>query len=386
MEPESDSSNNFNYSYDYFANESYDYNSTEGLCSVDHTQHVEKYLQLYIHPIICLVGFIGNTLVIVTYALYKRTKSMTDVYLLNVAVADILFVVALPLIIYSERNGWAMGNWSCKLLRGVYSVNLYSGMLLLACISGDRYLAIVQARRSFRLRSSTLLYSRLVSAVVWLLALVLSLPTFIFYQRYQPSYSEYVSIEDDNDTDFAEQPYVCFFRFNSSETAKTIKIGVPSAQVAAGFFLPLLIMGFCYISVIDTLLQAKNFQRHKAVRVVLTVVLVFVACHMPYNLALLYRTVTMFDQQECSHEEAVKLAIIITESLAYLHSCLNPLLYAFIGVNFRNHFRKIIQDLWCLGKSYMSSRRSSRVTSEMYMSTRRSVDGSNSDYGTSFTM
>ncbi|XP_056619684.1 C-C chemokine receptor type 6a [Triplophysa dalaica] len=373
-----DLSDNFNYSYDY--------NSTEGLCSVDHKLDVERFLQLYIHPIICIVGFIGNTLVIVTYALYKRTKSMTDVYLLNVAIADIMFVVALPLIIYSERNGWAMGNWSCKLLRGVYSVNLYSGMLLLACISGDRYLAIVQARRSYRLRSSTLLYSRLVCVVVWSLALVLSLPTFIFYQRYQPSPFEFVTIEESNYTVFNDQPHVCFFRFSSNVTAKTFKIAVPSAQVGAGFFLPLLIMGFCYISVIATLLRAKNFQRHKAVRVVLTVVLVFVACHTPYNLALLYRTATIFDEQECSHEEAVVLAIIITESLAYLHSCLNPLLYAFIGVNFRNHFRKIIEDIWCLGKNYMSARRSSRVTSEMYMSTRRSVDGSNSDYGTSFTM
>lgn len=376
----------FNDSVDYNSSYMYDYNLTEGLCTVDRRQHIERFLQLFIHPIICIVGFIGNTLVIVTYALYKRTKSMTDVYLLNVAVADILFVVALPLIIYSERQGWAMGNWSCKLLRGVYSVNLYSGMLLLACISGDRYLAIVQARRSFRLRSSTLLYSRLVCVVVWLLALVLSLPTFIFYQRYQPSPVEYVSLILDTNPEPIDPQYVCFFRFYSNVTAQTVKIGVPSAQVAVGFFLPLLIMGFCYISVIVTLLKAKNFQRHKAVRVVLTVVLVFVACHMPYNSALLYRTVTMFHEQECSHEEAVELAIIITESLAYLHSCLNPLLYAFIGVNFRNHFRKIIQDLWCLGKSYMSARRSSRVTSEMYMSTRRSVDGSNSDYGTSFTM
>lgn len=377
----------FNDSMDYNYNDTFDYNLTEGLCTVDRKQHIESFLQLFIHPIICIVGFIGNTLVIVTYALYKRTKSMTDVYLLNVAVADILFVVALPLIIYSERYGWAMGNWSCKLLRGVYSVNLYSGMLLLACISGDRYLAIVQARRSFRLRSSTLLYSRLVCAVVWLLALVLSLPTFIFYQRYQPFPVEYVILDNDTAADPIHPQYVCFFRFDSNITAQTVKIGVPSSQVAVGFFLPLLIMGFCYISVIITLLKAKNFQRHKAVRVVLTVVFVFVACHMPYNLSLLYRTVTMFQQQECSHEEAVEMAMIITESLAYLHSCLNPLLYAFIGVNFRNHFRKIIQDLWCLGKSYMSARRSSRVTSEMYMSTRRSVDGgSNSDYGTSFTM
>ncbi|XP_067240077.1 C-C chemokine receptor type 6a [Chanodichthys erythropterus] len=361
----------------------FSYDDFEEPCSVERRLYIENFLQLFIHPIICLAGFIGNTLVIVTYALYKRTKSMTDVYLLNVAIADILFVVALPLIIYSEQYGWSMGNLSCKLLRGVYSVNLYSGMLLLACISGDRYLAIVQARRSFRLRSSTLLYSHLVCAAVWILALLLSLPTFIFYERYQPGPTAFIANSTEGDED---RDYVCFFSFQSNQTARTMKTVVPSSQVAMGFFLPLLIMGFCYSSVIVTLLRAKNFQRHKAVRVVLTVVFVFVVCHMPYNLALLYYTISMFEEQDCSHEEAVSLTMTITRSLAYLHSCLNPLLYAFIGVNFRNHFRKILRDIWCLGKNYMSARRSSRATTEMYLSTRRSMDGSTNDNGTSFTM
>ncbi|NP_001093461.1 C-C chemokine receptor type 6a [Danio rerio] len=372
-----DSSENYNYG-DY-------YEGAVEPCSVESRQKLENFLRLFIHPIICVAGFIGNSLVIVTYALYKRTKSMTDVYLLNVAIADILFVVALPLIIYSEQHSWAMGNMSCKLLRGIYSVNLYSGMLLLACISGDRYLAIVQARRSFRLRSSTLLYSHLVCAAVWLLALLLSLPTFIFYERYENGLTESTFLFNNN-TIMEEIQYVCSFKFESNETARMMKTIVPSSQVAVGFFLPLLIMGFCYSSVIVTLLRAKNFQRHKAVRVVLTVVLVFVVCHMPYNLVLLYHTINLFEQQECSHEEAVALTMTITESLAYLHSCLNPLLYAFIGVNFRNHFRKILRDIWCLGKNYMSARRSSRVTTEMYLSTRRSMDYSNNENGTSFTM
>jgi len=359
------------------------YVGIEEPCSNERSVNIENFLQLFIHPIICFAGFIGNTLVIVTYALYKRTKSMTDVYLLNVAIADILFVVALPLIIYSEQYGWTMGNLSCKLLRGIYSVNLYSGILLLACISGDRYLAIVQARRSYRLRSSTLLYSHLICALVWIMALLLSLPTFVFYERYQPHLN---TNNTGNSTDSDDMQFVCFFWFQKEETARAIKTVVPSSQVVMGFFLPLLIMGFCYSSVIATLLRAKNFQRHKAVRVVLTVVFVFVLCHMPYNIALLYYTINIFEQQECSHDEAVSLTMSITRSLAYLHSCLNPLLYAFIGVNFRNHFRKILRDIWCLGKNYMSARRSSRVTTEMYLSTRRSMDGSTNDNGTSFTM
>lgn len=362
---------------------------------------VKHYLQVYVHSLICIVGFIGNVLVILTYAFYKRTKSMTDVYLLNVAIADVLFVVALPLIIFSEQSGWALGNWSCKLLRGVYSINLYSGILLLACISLDRYLAIVQARRSFRFRSSMLVYSYIICAVVWLLAFLLTLPTFIFYQRYKLSETFFTTFiefpmtfsnltEEASTTSFQpdlqDEKHVCFFRFQDNDTAKLIKILVPSSQVAVGFCLPLLVMGFCYSSVVFTLLRAKNFQRHKAVRVVLTVVLVFIACHLPYAAVLFYDLMYMFGLSDCNKHNNTQLLLILTETLAYLHCCLNPLLYAFIGVKFRNHFRKVVEDLWCLGKSYIGARRTSRATSEAYLSSRRSVDSSGNENGTSFTM
>lgn len=376
----------------------YDY-EYEGLCDINQNPEniVKYYLQIYVHSLICIVGLIGNVLVILTYAFYKRTKSMTDVYLLNVAIADVLFVVALPLLIFSEQNNWSMGDWSCKLLRGVYSINLYSGILLLACISLDRYMAIVQARRSFRFRSSMLIYSYIICGFVWILALFLTLPTMIYYERYNPIASMQIFELNFTSTVTTEEPWstvpprqeeqhVCFFRFKDNDTAKLFKVLVPSSQVAVGFCLPLLVMGFCYSSVMFTLLRAKNFQRHKAVRVVLTVVLVFIVCHLPYNAVLLYDVIFMFSSSECSDQSNIHLLLILTESLAYLHCCLNPLLYAFIGVKFRNHFRKVVEDLWCLGKSYIGARRASRVTSEAYLSSRRSVDSTGNENATSFTM
>ncbi|KAM9339297.1 C-C chemokine receptor type 6a [Symphorus nematophorus] len=354
-------------------------------CFNHNNQRIEEVFGAYINSIICILGFVGNSLVIITYAFYKRTKSMTDVYLLNVAIADLLFVVSLPLIVYNELSSWTMGPVACKLLRGSYSVNLYSGMLLLACISTDRYIAIVQARRSFRLRS--LSYSRVICAIVWVSALLLSAPTFIFYNWYEPSHNKFILIEhEDEDEETSSPPqYVCEFKFMSTNMAWRTKVALPSTQLAVGFFLPLLIMVLCYSAVIVTLLRAKNFQRHKAVRVVLVVVAVFITCHLPYNMTLLYDTVTMFKQQSCTEVDALHAAKTVTQTIAYLHCCLNPVLYAFVGVKFRNHFRRIVQDLWCLGKRYIAPRRFSRVTSEIYVSTRRSVDGS-SDNGSSFTM
>ncbi|XP_022614585.1 C-C chemokine receptor type 6 [Seriola dumerili] len=397
--PEDDQSD-----YDY-GNYTYD-NYTYGddwvpPCSYQNNNSVERVVGPYIHSIICILGLVGNSLVIVTYAFYKRTKSMTDVYLLNVAVADLLFVATLPFIVYNELSAWSMGPVACKLLRGSYSVNLYSGMLLLACISTDRYIAIVQARRSFRLRS--LPYSRIICAIVWTVAFLLSIPTFYFYNWYEPSHIGQIHMLEGREQnlthildDFlykgqeenltSRSPHsVCEFRFTDNNTAWTTKIAVPGIQLSVGFLLPLFIMIACYTAVIVTLLRARNFQRHKAVRVVLAVVVVFIACHLPYNMVLFYDTVTMFQLQSCGASDSVEVAKTVTQTIAYLHCCLNPVLYAFVGVKFRNHFRKIFQDLWCLGKRYIAPRRFSRVTSEVYVSSRRSVDGS-SENGSSFTM
>ncbi|XP_026196994.1 C-C chemokine receptor type 6-like [Anabas testudineus] len=361
-------------------NESYeDYYIGEliGLCTHNNNHSVEQVVSPYVHSIICILGFMGNSLVIATYAFYKGTKSMTDIYLLNVAIADLLFVVALPLIVYNEMSSWSMGSVACKLLRGSYSVNLYSGMLLLACISTDCYIAIVQARRSFRLRS--LSYSRIICAIVWVCAVLLSVPTFYFYHCYQPSHNMMfvpeenlthsglnLSVEGWDGVSLPPQ-YVCEFRFSDNNTALLTKLAVPSTQIAVGFFLPLLIMIFCYTAVIITLLRAKNFQRHKAVRVVLAVVVVFIVCHLPYNVTLLYDTISMFDQHSCEESDALHTAKTVTQTIAYLHCCLNPVLYALAGVKFRNHIRRIFQDLWCLCCF-------SRFNSENYMPAHHSVE------------
>ena len=393
--------------------EEYYYEGMVEPCSTTILDNVQHILRIYVHSIIVILGLLGNLLVIVTYAFYKKTKSMTDVYLLNVAVADVLFVVVLPLIIYNEQNNWAMGVIACKVLRGAYSLNLYSGMFLLGCISGDRYLAIVCASSSRYLRSRTLVYSHAICLVVWVMALLLSLPTIIYSQLYYYN-PETLMVDLTNSTvtipplggnlsphnastemdpdmwsweedEFAEPPQECILVFD--ETQVVMKILIPSLQMAIGFLLPLMVMVFCYTCVILTLLKARNFQRLRAVRVVLTVMLVFILCHLPYNLTLLVYTITLWDQKECSAEISLQMGLHITQTLAYLHCCLNPFLYAFVGVRFRSHFKKVLQDLWCVGKDYIRARRpSSRLTSEVCLSTRRSFDCSDTDNGTSFTV
>ncbi len=155
---------------DYYTNDTDEYYDEEP-CNLGQFNELQVTIQTFIYSLICTLGLLGNVLVLLTYAFYKKAKTMTDIYLVNVALVDLLFVIALPLIIYNEQHDWSMGTWACKFLRAAYSINVYSSTLLLACISGDRYIAIVQARRSVRIRQQAQVYSRLICSVIWLLAL-----------------------------------------------------------------------------------------------------------------------------------------------------------------------------------------------------------------------
>ncbi|KAM9798311.1 C-C chemokine receptor type 6a [Neosynchiropus ocellatus] len=302
-----------------------------------------------VHCVICLLGLLGNGLVVATYALYRASKTMTDVFLLNVALADLLFVVTLPLLVYSELS-WTASPFSCKLLRGCYSVSLFTGTLLLACVSFDRYIAVVLVRRSTLLRSGC--RSCAVCAGVWALSSLLSIPTLVYYHRYVPSHADPES----------SAPYVCEFLFPDELAARRTKLALPSLQLVAGFFVPLLVMVFCYGAVVLTLLRTRSFHRHKALWVVLAVVAVFVVCHLPYNVVLLYDTLTLSMSSDCHTLDLLGIVRTLTQSLSYFHCCLNPFLYAFMGVRFRGHFRRIVLDLWNRTKTRTKPRQSGGST------------------------
>ncbi|KAG7272574.1 hypothetical protein CRUP_024363 [Coryphaenoides rupestris] len=303
-------------------------------------------VQTCVHSLVCVLGLLGNLLVLVTYACYKKSRTMTDLFLLNVAVADLLFAATLPLTIYNEQLGWPMNSVACKAAQGLYSVNLYAGMLLLACVGVDRYMAVVQARRFFGARARTPMLCRLVCGAVWASAAALSLPTLLYADLLE----EVEKVEQGS----LRVSVSCKLSFSSDASARLVKVMVPTLQVAVGFLLPMAVMVFCYGSVLRCLFRAQGGgQRRKAVRVVLAVVAVFVACHLPYSATLLGHTMALFRVRTCAAEARKQGALTVTRSVAYLHCCLNPILYAFVGVKFRQHFRKILQDTWYLGKRFV---------------------------------
>ncbi|XP_069771292.1 C-C chemokine receptor type 9-like [Narcine bancroftii] len=314
------------YSPDYSNYLDYDEESS-GLCR---KSEVRQFVQYFLPPFyftVFLLGIVGNILIVVLYAYYKRIKTMTDVYLLNLAIADILFLCTLPFWALEAIFGGIFGNFLCKTAKSIYKINFFSCILLLSCISIDRYIAIVKAVKARASKKKILLRSKLTSLVVWVSAVLLSLPEFCF------------SLQD-------EAQRSC----STVYPEKTVKAIGFAVQVTAGFFLPFSVMIFCYSMIIWKLLQAKTFQKHRAIKVIGAVVGVFVTTQLPYNSIIIVKAMDAINITitDCQTLKNLDIATQITESIAFLHSCLNPLLYAFVGVTFRKDLLKILKGFGCI--------------------------------------
>ncbi|XP_071598565.1 C-C chemokine receptor type 6 [Heliangelus exortis] len=340
-------------------------------CSKPEVRNFTRAFLPVAYSLICVVGLVGNIFVVMTFALYERTKSMTDVYLFNMAIADILFVLTLPLwAVYYAAEEWIFGDFICKMSKGIYAINFSCGMLLLAFISVDRYIAIVQATKSFKLRARTLAHSKLICLGVWVSSILISSSSFIYNESYNyPS---------------NETKEICDHRSSRWSEGKELKSLLLCLQVGFGFFIPFIFMLFCYTFIVKSLQQAQNSKRNRAIHVIVLIVAVFLVCQVPYNMVLLVAAINMGKvDKSCDYDKIMAYARYITETIAFLHCCVNPVLYAFIGVKFRSYFVKIMKDLWCR-RYRKNEKRSSKTSSDISRS--RQTSEILTDNASSFTV
>ncbi|XP_071396537.1 C-C chemokine receptor type 7 isoform X2 [Centroberyx affinis] len=281
------------------------------------------------------------------YGVYvTRLKTMTDVYLLNLSFADLLFALSLPFWAANSMTEWALGLAACKAMHTIYKVSFYSSMLLLSCISVDRYFAIAKAVSAHRHRSQAVFFSKVSSAIIWAMALIFSLPEMTYTTINNKTCSPYTGKTDQ------------------------LRVSIQTSQIVLGFAMPLLVMGFCYSVIVQTLCQARSFERNKAIKVIFAVVAVFLLCQVPYNIALFLTTLDTANggNTDCNYDNSLLYATDVTQCLAFLRCCLNPFVYAFIGVKFRHDLLKLLKDLGCMSQErffrYTCGRRRSSAATD----------------------
>jgi len=132
-----------------------------------------------LYGIVTVLGLIGNSLVIYVIVSKERMRTVTNFLLLNLAIADLSFVIVIPpsTAYVFAANRWPFGDIACRLMHYLINVTAYVTVYTLVLISIIRYMTIVHTNSTARYRT----VSRVVTMIVgiWVLTLAVNTPVLI---------------------------------------------------------------------------------------------------------------------------------------------------------------------------------------------------------------
>lgn len=267
---------------------------------------------------IFVFGFVGNVLVIAVLVLSEKLKNVLSVFVVNLALSDLLFTLTIPFWTYYQLHHWVFGEYACKLVTATYITGMYSSVILLTAITVDRFVTVVLRWPNNPARRRR--FAAVSCAAAWIISGAASVNDAINVNVVETEWDNLSWCED------------------ISQDSK-VNLGY-YLQVSLLFFLPLTIIVVCYSVIVKTVLRASNRGTSRPVVMILCIVAVFFICWGPYNLILIIRA--FYQPQNCSAELRLYNAYSVSRIIAYSHCCLNPLLYM-IPRTFRKHVWKALQ-------------------------------------------
>ncbi|XP_069491478.1 probable G-protein coupled receptor 25 [Ambystoma mexicanum] len=271
-----------------------------------------------LYSIAFLIGFFGNIFVIVLMVRKQGARRLVDTFIINLAVADLVFVCTLPLwsaTVASEQQ-WYFGDALCKISSFVIMVNRCSSILFLTGMSVDRYLAIVKLMDSRCVRTRKCVFTTCLT--VWLISFLMGIPSLVFRKTWT---------EEDTNTSYC------------MEEMSPMVSGIKLTLLLFTFVLPMCTILFCYCSILFRLSTHiyPGKRTKNSLKIIFTIVGTFICCWLPFNLL---SAIYLFSKMEwtnltCSSATALKWSLSITACFAFMNSCVNPIIYIFLDRYFR---------------------------------------------------
>ncbi|XP_056145891.1 atypical chemokine receptor 3-like [Lampris incognitus] len=313
-------------------------------CTSTFSRSALLYSMCVLYVFIFIVGLAANALVLWVNARAQRDSAPrheTHMYIAHLAVADLCVCATLPVWVSSlaQHGHWPFGEMACKLTHLIFSVNLFSSIFFLACMSVDRYLSVTW-QGDGEVGSRRKLIRRCACVGVWLLALVASLPDTYFLRAVRSS---------QGDTMLCGPVY-------PEHNPREWMVGVQLSFILLGFVLPFPVIAVFYALLARALTPSSSSsssssscspsvleqERHMSRRVILAYIVVFLGCWGPYHGVLLADALSQLGLMSlnCRLENMTYVALHLTQCLSLLHCCFNPILYNFLNRNYRYDLMK----------------------------------------------
>lgn len=306
------------------------------------------------YSIIFIIGVISNSYVLWVFSRVYPTRRLSEIkiFMLNLTVADLLFLLVLPLwITYYHKNGdWIFSDFLCNIAGCLFFINTYGSIAFLAVISFNRCLAVTRPVETAQSRKRGIG----ISGVIWIV-LVASASPFL----YNNGINEVSISVSDTTMNFTR----CFEDYDKENSTP---VAIIHFILIGCFFVVFCVVIFCNLLIIKTLVsqpvqpRRNGNMKQKALWMVCAVLVVFIVCFVPHHLVHGPWTLTvlkLWREKDCGFRQALNDAHQVTLCLMGMNCVLDPIIYCFLTKKFRKHLVERI-------KSFQSSRKCSKVTTD----------------------
>ncbi|XP_062997214.1 leukotriene B4 receptor 1-like [Elgaria multicarinata webbii] len=264
------------------------------------------------------VGVPGNAFVIWTICGRMKQRPLTVMLVLHLAIADLLVLVTLPIWIYSFADKWLFSLVACKALVFVIYFSMYASIFLITALSMERYMAVFYPFAVQRWKHKT---AHVVVPIIWFLSIAFGATILPF--------------QDTEDTEMGLQCAVRSYETASQEVTCLL------LESAVGFIIPFAVISICYALVSRRIGAMTCPSKRRSARLIASVVIAFCLCWLPHHVFNLIDVALLLkeDLQSGALERISAMGTYIAGSLAFISSCINPLLYAFAARNFQSSVR-----------------------------------------------
>ncbi|XP_044743602.1 RYamide receptor-like [Chrysoperla carnea] len=325
------------------------YNLSDTVCTGDDnnldTLINSPYYQVIVYIMygaIFVIALCGNGMVCYIVQATPRMRTVTNYFIMNLAVGDILmtvFCVPFTSSAVMILQYWPFGPVMCSVVNYMQAVSVLVSAYTLVAISFDRYVAIMWPLRP-RL---TKRYALVVIGCVWLFALITASPIAIVSKLTQPS-AEHVLCDQ----------YMCNEKWPDEVYYGYYSLILMTLQ----FVLPLSVLVFTYTRIALVVWckripgEAENSRdqriarsKRKMIKMMVTVVIVFICCWLPLNI-----TVLMLTYSSLAEWTGLPICWLLCHWLAMSHSCYNPIIYCYMNARFRIGFLQALGKIPCFRK------------------------------------
>ncbi|KAI4581679.1 hypothetical protein R6Z07F_010116 [Ovis aries] len=310
-----------------------------------------KIAALIFYSCIFIIGLFVNVTALWVFSCTTKKRTTVTIYMMNVALLDLIFIMSLPFrMFYYAKGEWPFGEYFCQILGALTVFYPSIALWLLAFISADRYMAIVQPKYAKELKNTCKAVMACVG--VWIMTLTTTIPLLLLYE--------------DPDT-ASSTPPTCL-KISDIIYLKAIN-ALNFTRLIFFFLIPLFIMIGCYLVIIHSLLHGKTSKlkpkvKEKSIRIIITLMVQVLVCFMPFHICFAF---LMLGGDENSYNPWGAF----TTFLMNLSTCLDVILYYIVSKQFqarvisvmlyRNYLRSVRRKSFRSG----SLRSLSNVNSEM---------------------